>query len=72
LAEGVEGVIQQNKAQGVFGVRRTSVAVSENAGTISINYYAGGFCFLIVLVFLVKLCQRKPTPEEQPLYEPLF
>lgn len=69
--EGVDSAVVQPRR--FFGFpRRTSVAVSENTRTISNDYYAVGFCFLVVLLFLVKLCRRKPTPEELPLYEPLF
>jgi len=72
LPEGVDSAVVQPR-RNFFGFpRRTSVAVSENTRTISNDYYAVGFCFLVVLLFLVKLCRRKPTPEELPLYEPLF
>jgi len=48
------------------------VAISENTVSVSKVHYAGAVFLLFMLAFLVNVCQRKPTPEEEPLYEPFF
>jgi len=77
---GIE-VRKEGWGEGDFVTRRDSiddlpgeefVAISENTVSVSKGYYAGAVLLLFMLAFLVNVCQRKPTPEEEPLYEPFF